>query len=181
MAQVRRKRFDPNQFEEQPEDEEGEGQPRVRLNPREERMQSRGAVGEDWNQLRNRDPNLEYRWVYTGDKDQGITYYATMGFEPVVKREGGVIAVSAPRSLKDGDEIVVQDNLLMSISKEEYKEIVQWGVFGKTGLAWAEQLERRMSGGRNPRATNDRTLAPGLKGAQARYFAAKRTNELSPE
>lgn len=129
-------------------------------NPRLARLEQRGAHGEGWTQLYNRDPERVYAWVYTGDKNQGIGYYRSNGYVVESYDPDGVQAPFA-NGLKPGDEIVVRDNVLMSISRKEYEEIQRWGADGHGGIELTKRLEAKMvPSGRDPRRSRRRELKP---------------------
>lgn len=149
------------------------------MNPRQRRLYERGAVGEDWNQIANFDPNKRYKWVFTGDRNHGVGYHESIGYAPEVKVADGVKALFASRKLKEGDEIVVNDHLLMSISKQEHDEIVQYGVNGDRGLAAVRAFEKKLTGGKEPWETNKRVLVPSER-MNPDHFQFSRDGQQAP-
>lgn len=97
-------------------------------------------------QLKNRDPGKHYVWVAlaTPAEGQGVEYYTHIGYD--VERWGADAAqpLVKPRDAKDGDEISVRGQVLMSTTTERYEEIVRTGVDGEGGLAWAAKNEKAM-------------------------------------
>jgi hypothetical protein len=148
------------------------------MNPRQRRMQERGVKGEDWTSITNFDPNRRYKWIYTGDQGRGPSHYEAMGYVAEVKHSEGVKALFASRRLKDGEEIVVQDHLLMSIDAEQAAEIEQYGEFGNGGLELVKRLELEMTGGRNPRTSNRRAVLPDGHIDQDYFAISRNMHEL---
>jgi hypothetical protein len=162
------------------DDEAGEDaplSPTPRMNARQRRLHGHQGHGEGWNKITNYDPNKKYIWANTQDKNQGVAYYESIGYRAEVKSEGGVSAPYA-RKLREGEEILVRDMLLMSMSKEEAQEIEQFGDDGDTGLELARKLELKMTGGKDPRFTDRRALKPSGNFNRNHFgFAPWRSNE----
>lgn len=92
-----------------------------------------------WNDLENKDPKKVYYYSLRSCAYYGPSYFRALGFEVENYREGGV----KPRGarLKPGDEIEMQGHLLMSIPKEEWESIKEYGPDGDGGLAREKQRE----------------------------------------
>lgn len=131
------------------------------MNPRLQRLSAEGAIGESWTRITNYDPKRSYKWVNSADGAQGVEYHETvLGYQVELKSPDGVRALHAGRKLKDGDEIVISGQVLMSIGKEELAEIERYGADGTSGLEAVARLERAMAGGRDPRTSKRRVLVP---------------------
>lgn len=71
--------------------------------------------------IKGGDPSKHYVWAYKVGLG-GVGYYENIGYDVEIKRPGGPFCVSMRKSVGDGQPIEWQDNVLMSIDKEELAE-----------------------------------------------------------
>jgi len=90
----------------------------------------------------NKRPDRHYVLVYTGDPEAMATYPA-LGFVPEAYEAGGVQPAGGWTG-KAGDNIVVRDHILMSISMEDWQQIQQYGPDGQTGYDLHDRIEEQI-------------------------------------
>ncbi len=99
---------------------------------------SRTASGvRPWDRIRNQDPTRHYVLANPNDNDTGVAYYLGLGYEVERWRKDGPVPLVA-HTLKDGDEITVKGQVLMSISNDDHLKI------DEEGRAYVDELERKM-------------------------------------
>lgn len=99
----------------------------------------------------NKDPSREYVWVYKAATDYGVEHYAYLGYVMERSSETGprpaMAAVDPETGLPrkaDGTVIESRGCVLMSVSKERHKEIVEFGSDGVSGQRAADVQQRRL-------------------------------------
>jgi hypothetical protein len=99
----------------------------------------------------NKDPSREYVWVYKAATDYGPEHYSYLGYQLERYTDTGprpaMAAVDMETGLTSkpsGTVIESRGNVLMSVSKERFKEIVQFGSDGVSGQEAANRQEKAM-------------------------------------
>lgn len=99
-----------------------------------------------WFEIRNREPGMKYSLPYTGD--DSVEEHLEAGWTPVLWQVDGKGKVTGPHvrtgraaDRVDGAEITARDHLLMQIPEKRWYEIQQYGPYGDTGQALADQRE----------------------------------------
>lgn len=97
-----------------------------------------------WTRLENRRDDRHYVLVYSGDGAEfGVPYYESLGYSIETVQPGGV-ALKAGRTSKNGEPVSFRGHVLMSISTEDYEDIVEYGPDGQSGQVGADEIEDRM-------------------------------------
>jgi hypothetical protein len=112
-----------------------------------------------WGLLKNRDPDKHYVYVNKGDAESFATYDAA-GYEIETLTQMGVRPAGG-KTGKLGEAIEVRGMVLMSISKDRFNEIEQFGVDGNSGQSEADRLEQMIL---------DRRGFDPLRGQHQRYI-----------
>jgi len=80
---------------------------------------SRSASGvKQWDRIRNLDPSRYYVLANPNDELSGVPYYLALGYEVEKVRKDGPVPKVA-RTMRDGDEITVLGQVLMSCPRDE--------------------------------------------------------------
>jgi hypothetical protein len=100
-----------------------------------------------WDKLKNPNPAMHYVVASPNDPLQGVRYYETLGYEPVVRTEGGVSAVMAVGE-KNSTFVMAgpEPGLLMQIPLGDPKDPQQgtkaW--LDAPGQAHCDEVEKRI-------------------------------------
>lgn len=112
---------------------------RVRSDPRPRHIDGAGP----WNKLVNPDPDKKYVLVNQSDITFGVSYYTSLGYDPVEYKEGST-CMAAGKTCRPGENVEDRGNLLMCIDKEKHELIVQYGPDGMSGQDAIDEKEREM-------------------------------------
>lgn len=105
--------------------------------------------------LKNADPAKKYVWVNKVDQLGGIGYYENLGYDIVLKREGGPTCATSRKGAPDGSPVEFMGHVLMEIEKEVADAAAEEGM----GSVYA--LQRRILG---PGAGEKLDDIKGIKG-----------------
>lgn len=97
--------------------------------------------------VKGKSPEREYVWVSKSAQEFGVEHYEYLGWEVVSYETGGPrpSLVSEEKATKlNGQLVESRGNVLMSIAKERYQEIVETGEDGASGQKAADAMERRL-------------------------------------
>jgi hypothetical protein len=89
---------------------------------------------------------FHYVWVDKARERHGVEYYEMLGYKAVSPDDG--VLVSGRFKTRD-NEITYLGNVLMCISREDHRELEQYGPNGDTGLALATKMEKQFVGRKN--------------------------------
>lgn len=98
-----------------------------------------------WGRLVNPDPAMHYVYANPNDEEMGVGYYEDLGYEMVLRTEGGV--KSAVRGVNRGDHVTtLHGMILMQIPKGDFED-PQPGTRAHlvaNGQATADETERKI-------------------------------------
>lgn len=101
----------------------------------------------------NKDPEMHYVLVDKTNRDLGVSYYESLGYEIVRATREGPSLSGGKTTRKESDVIEHRDLVLMQISKEDLAELEKYGPDGNSGQAFADLLEKQIldkRGGMDP-------------------------------
>ena len=117
----------------------------------------------NWLKLKNRDPNKKYVFASQSSHDTGVDYYAELGYQVEETSEHGVGLGATRVKRKSGADIEMRGMTLMSISCDDYEEMVEFGEDGNTGQAQADIMERKISKGFGSENNLHREIVEGAR------------------
>ncbi len=100
----------------------------------------------------NKDPDREYVWVYKAAQEYGVEHYSYLGYR-IERYEGdnGPRPAMAPVDLEtglpgkpNGTVIESRGNVLMSIDRDTWNQLYQFGTDGVSGQAAADAQQKKM-------------------------------------
>ena len=106
----------------------------------------------NWLKLKNKDENRKYVFAAQSSHDTGVDHYAELGYRVEQVSKHGVSLGKSRVQRAPGAEIEMRGMTLMSIEREEYEEIVEFGEDGQTGQAQADIMERKIHVGHGSNA-----------------------------
>lgn len=119
-----------------------------------------------WNKLTREVDGHHYVWANKGCSQTGASYYRSIGYTTETYERNGVrpLAVNeAEVERLKGQEIEMRGSVLMSCDGETYKNIIEYGAEGNSGM---NLIRERMS-----RVTREKP--PELSNYNRRYFGLK--------
>lgn len=88
-----------------------------------------------------KDPGRKYVLANPNDAETGCDYYLSIGYDFEEPRDGGPRVIGG--STKD-NRITFRGHVLMSVPLQRWEEIQEFGPDGRSGLALASELERKI-------------------------------------
>lgn len=109
----------------------------VRKDPsKRRRMLGNGSL---WN-VKSRNPDKKYCWVYENNSEFGVQYYESAGWDVVRK---GNADLNFPEGIvKEGDTLRMNGHVLMEIDREDFDDIQQRGMFGEGGQQHVDAIDK---------------------------------------
>lgn len=95
-----------------------------------------------YTEIENREHGRRYVYVNPGDKAAMATKRRE-GYQIEIQREGGP-RIAMGDTVKDGQEMTMMDQVLMSIDEKRFEQIQREGLDGQGGYARAAKLEKAM-------------------------------------
>ena len=96
------------------------------------------------NEMRGRDPSRWYVLVNTNAVTHGVEFYEELGYMVERQREGGP-RIRAGRTSKDGEAVMFQGHVMMSIPLETANRLAYEGSdLGGLGTKHWDELEKRL-------------------------------------
>lgn len=98
----------------------------------------------NWTKLKGKSPDRKYVLAYNGHSETGVEYYQDLGYEIERSSKDGVSLGAGKVAAHEGEPIIMRGHTLMSISKSDHGDIVQYGEDGQTGQALFDEIEKRI-------------------------------------
>lgn len=114
-------------------------------NGSEPKTSRRSDGSSNWTTLTKPNPNKRYVWAYEGSSETGAEYYRDLGFDE--ERAGSPddpLPGGRRRVVEKGQIYRSHGHVLMSISKDEHDDIVEFGEDGVTGRQLTRQYAKRI-------------------------------------